>query len=64
MGLELFRYKSDPRSIPVLGDTDGVVRIGSGSRFSVVKGNLIVCDPVGGGADIGTHMQYKVNIAK
>lgn len=66
VGMELYQYTSDPRSIPVLGDSNGVKLLAADSCFSVSEGSLMVRDPSGGGAslEVGTHMQYRVNTGK
>ena len=61
--MELFRYEADPRSIPVLGDTNGVVGISSASLFSIpaAGGELVLNDPESGNGNATvTHMQYRV----
>lgn len=58
--VELLRYKTDSRSIPILGNDSGVTVISSGSEFSVTDGNLVLKGPENTSVTLGTHMQYKV----
>ena len=59
--MELFRYEKDSRSIPTVGDTNGVVVMGPQSQISVVVGGasaMVLAD--GKETELGSHMQYKV----
>lgn len=61
--MKLSRYEGDPRSIPTLGGSEGMVEIGSGCHFSVAEHNLVLRDPENGNepVNIGTQMQYIVS---
>ena len=61
--MELYRYESDPRSIPILGDGNGVVRLAPDTHFSVAEGTLAVGGASGERMNIGSHMQYRINSA-
>lgn len=62
--MELRRYERDARSIPVLGDTSGLIKIGAQSAFSITDGNLYLSDPENGSilTAVGSHIQYLVNV--
>ena len=62
--IELRRYEKDARSIPVVGDSSGQIKIGTQSVFSVTDGKLYLSDPENGSTHtaVGTHIQYLVNI--
>jgi hypothetical protein len=60
LGVEVFRYEKDSRSIPTLDDTNGVTVLTPGCKISVVGGASLMVQPDGTGIEIGTHMQYRV----
>ena len=62
--MELFRYERDARSIPVTGEQNGVIGIGSKTSFSIQDGVLYLTDPENGQGTVpvGTHMQFTVNV--
>lgn len=61
--VELRRYERDARSIPVVGDSSGLIKIGTQSVFSITDGKLYLSDPENGSTlqAVGTHIQYLVN---
>lgn len=63
VGMQLLRYETDDtRSVPVVGDSKGMVEVASGSKFSVSEGKLFLYDGHES-VNIGVHLQYKVNCA-
>lgn len=60
--MELFRYETDSRSIPMYGATNGVERIGHEAKFQLSSGSLVLVD--GDTSQfLGTHMQYTVDMS-
>ena len=66
--MELFRYELDPRSIPTLGESNGMTRVSPESSFLLGEAGLVLRDPAlpGGpeGVCVNTHMQYIVLTSK
>ncbi len=60
--MELFRYETDSRSIPVYGATNGVERIGHEAKFQLSSGSLVLVDG-DTSQSLGTHMQYTVDMS-
>ena len=63
--MELLRYKKDARSIPIPGEQDGVIGIGTHSHFTITQDKAYLIDPKSDGEPVamGTHLQYIVNVA-
>ncbi len=62
--MNLCRFEKDERSIPVTGDSSGLVAIDITSIFSVQNGKVFLLDSQNDGAKtaIGSDMQYLVEV--
>ncbi len=61
--LELFRYKNDARSIPLLEDRTVVEIISQGAKFELTtEGTLVLVDG-DSSQPLGDHMQYTVDMS-
>ena len=61
--VQLCRYLKDARSIPVCGDSNDQIDIGTQSTFTIADGTIHLFDPDNGSdlIPIGTHVQYVVD---
>ena len=64
--MNLMRYKRDARSIPVSGEHDGMIGIGTQSHFSIADNKAYLSDPENGceAVAMGTHLQYVVDVER
>ena len=64
--VELLRYETDARSIPVVGEKGPVKAVDREAQFSVSQdGGVLLTEPQNGVAalPLGTHMQYIVDMS-
>lgn len=60
--MSLLRYEKDSCSIPITGESDGLIKISPQGTFSVANDQVLLNDPdsTNGALNIGTHVQYTV----
>ena len=64
--VELLRYETDARSIPVVGEKGPVKAVDREALFSVSQdGSILLTEPQNGveALPLGTHMQYTVDMS-
>ena len=64
IAVELLRYKTNARSIPVSGEQDGVIGISTHSYFTITEDKAYLNESDGEPVAMGTHLQYIVNVAR
>ena len=64
--VELLRYETDARSIPVVGEKGPVQVVDTAAQFTVSPdGKVLLTEPQNGvsALPLGTHMQYTVDLS-